>query len=514
MSAPVPPNQLANVDQITFANMERHDGFRRVCPDWRTEYITSTDHDWLTNDIHPAFAEDRFFAKDNFNHHETLLARRFASRVLEAKCAIPFWWALLFGEAFLVGPNGGRVKSDTRNDLEARAAELPAFTWEEALRGGREEILKAFRKVREARLPSALLRLVDPPLWHRHTSNLSFPPESPTEITPEQIIATKAALRDLARVITYKLSNTKGIECLTVWHSKIADTQFRGSPSVITINSRELSAHSIAMQGDRVIQAYASFALGFVLVKQLAHAAIGASRLGHECNWGNQYKFGAEDKVGAEIRMLESCTFGGEFRKEQEVNSVCHYTINGHEGIAGLWIAYSDYADSDMFAMFGDVASDPSEAAEQEEGPFYHREWQVPLSWFLKVLTDDFWDVDVHERGQPAMVPPREVGYVMSRCNDRKHGPYHSDEIRRGIVPRGWSMLPRSYVFTTNELHNDALGAILFGNAGEGRMARGISEERQRREVETTPPTDLTDHTSVSSSSTEDDDDDDSMEDA
>jgi hypothetical protein len=79
------------------------------------------------------------------------------------------------------------------------------------------------------------------------------------------------------------------------------------------------------------------------------------------------------------------------------------------------------------------------------------------------VLTDDFWVVKVATGGQSAMEPPKEVGYVMAQGDDgRKYGPLHSKEIRDGIVPDEWGMLPRSYLMVIHELHHDAAGAIMF----------------------------------------------------
>jgi hypothetical protein len=100
MSAP-PPGGLADVSHITFANLEQHDQSRRVCPDWRTEHLSSNGHRWLTNGVDLAFADERF--NEGFNHQETLLARQFASQLLNAAFNSPFWWTLFFGKTMYDG---------------------------------------------------------------------------------------------------------------------------------------------------------------------------------------------------------------------------------------------------------------------------------------------------------------------------------------------------------------------------------------------------------------------------
>jgi hypothetical protein len=103
---------------------------------------------------------------------------------------------------------------------------------------------------------------------------------------------------------------------------------------------------SAAMKRDAIAYAGAPLLLGFQMVQQLAHAAIAASRSGEECNWNVWYRFCAWGKSGAEIRMLESCTFGGTLRKEQgEWQNPCvHYMVNEKDDVPGLWFALSDFA--------------------------------------------------------------------------------------------------------------------------------------------------------------------------
>lgn len=172
--------------------------------------------------------------------------------------------------------------------------------------------------------------------------------------------------------------------------------------------------------------------------------------------------------------MLESCTFGGVLRLEREQEQIAksHYTINGKDGVPGVWFAYSDYPGRDIWAMTGNTDSnDNGQLHQKHRGPFYHREWQVSFSWLLKLLTDSFWDDDVPKDGQKALTPPMDVGYVMRRDAERKYGPLHSGEIRPGVVPDGYGMLPRSYVMVKNCLFSEGRGAMMFPDFGLGRMA-------------------------------------------
>jgi hypothetical protein len=103
------------------------------------------------------------------------------------------------------------------------------------------------------------------------------------------------------------------------------------------------------------------------------------------------------------------------------------------------------------------------------------------------------------------MEPPKEVGYVMAQGDDgRKYGPLHSKEIRDGIVPDEWGMLPRSYLMVIHELHHDAAGAIMFWNCGVGRMAHPAFEDVEDEDSDEFP---VTKDTSVSQVPDEDDED-------
>jgi hypothetical protein len=64
-----------------------------------------------------------------------------------------------------------------------------------------------------------------------------------------------------------------------------------------------------------------------------------------------------------------------------------------------------------------------------------------------------------------------EAGYVMCRDAERKYGPLHGKQIRGGVVPDGYSMLPRSYVMARDDLVHDGRRAIMFGDFGIERMA-------------------------------------------
>ena len=226
-------------------------------------------------------------------------------------------------------------------------------------------------------------------------------------------------------------------------------------------------------------QIWASISLGFTLLRLLSHAAFGAARSGAEVNWNPSYRFDADPYVGAEIRMLEACTFGGVLRREQEHESVAksHYILNGEKGVRGLWFAFSDFPGGHITALYGDLESDEDEQARQVDfGPYYHREWQVSFSWLVSLMTNEFWDEDVPREGQAALTPPMEVGYVMHRDNERKYGPLHSGDIRDGVVPKGYSMLPRSYVMVKDELVSEGRGVIMFGAIGRQRMTCEPSE--------------------------------------
>lgn len=459
MSAP-PPSDLADVDHVTFANLERHDRRVRVCPDWRKENVISNGLVRLSNEVHPAFEASRFIGP-RFNLQDTQQARRFASRLLEADCSIPFWWALMYD----------RNDPDPRpRDLQAGAANADMFTAQQA-RMTPQEIEIVARHL-QARGPSDVLYLRDPPPSDA----------SPIPLTPQEIAQTKAELRQLAQQIHYLVDvDADGSRCQTDWFSR-ATPPFRGSPSSIMISAKELRAHSDTMEGDLISQTWASVSLGFRLLQLLAHAAVAAARPGFRCHWNNQYRFSAEPKTGAEIRMLESCTFGGVLRREQEQEQVAksHYTINGAEGVPGLWFAFSDFPGEEIEALSGtiDYSRDLLDYMPGEDGPYYHREWQVSLSWLLSLLTDTFWNNDVRTRGQMALMPPKEVGYVMHRDSKRKYGPLHSAYIRsKGIVPKGYRMLPRSYVMARKDLQHDPRGNMMFGGFDLGRIALGSDDE-------------------------------------
>lgn len=460
MSA-APNEDFADVDDITFDNLERNDRRLRICPDWRKEDITTTGLYRLSNDAHPAFQANRFIGP-RFSLQDTLQARLFASRLLEADCSIEFWWALMSGETM----GGDRALEDR----EARAADIRTFT-DLGARIPDQETNDAFISMMQARTPNHELYLSNPPSvgWESKT------------LTNHQITKTKEDLRELARYIHYEVDeDAGGSRCMTAWLYRTA-APFRGSPSRIVICAKELRMHSDAMAGDLICQAWASVSLGFKLLQLLAHAAVAAARSGAECNWSNRYRFEGDPKIGAEIRMLESCTFGGILRREQEQEPVAksRYTIDGVEGTPGLWIAFSDFPGVDFMAMTGAdpdgySLSDPDVGA---DGPYYYREWQVPLSWLLSLLTDTFWDNDVRTRGQAALTPPKEVGYVMHRDGKTKYGPLHREVIRRGIVPAGYIMLPRTYVMAKKSLDHDGRGHVMFGGYNLGRMAFESDDE-------------------------------------
>jgi hypothetical protein len=253
------------------------------------------------------------------------------------------------------------------------------------------------------------------------------------------------------------------------------------------ISARELHMHSVDMQeGDLVCQAWASVSLGFKLLQLLAHAAVGAARSGAECNWSNKYRFFSEEYPGTEIRMLEACTFGGVLRREREQERVAksHYTINGAEGVPGLWFALSDFPGEHLLAISGTEPDDyPGDLNPiGSYGPHYHREWQVSFSWLLRLMTDTFWDNDARTRGQKALIPPKEVGYVMHRDGRRKYGPLHAEVIRRGIVPHGYRMLPRSHVMVHKSLRHDSIVQIMFGAFNIGRMDAIESDDEMYRD--------------------------------
>lgn len=459
-----PDPDLADVDTITFANLERHDQRPRVCPDWRKEDITSNGLYRLTNDVHPVFEASRFIGA-RFSLEDTQQARRFASRLLEADCCMPFWWALMFGKT---------TKDPGLQLREAKAANIRMLTNEKA-RVSPQEVEIAVRSLRQARDP-------------HHELCVKDPSTSAAALTLSQINTTKAALQGMAREIHYVVEmDAVGSRCDTNWLRR-ANAPSQGSPSTIVISAQELRALSATMeQGDLVCQVWASISLGFRLLQLLAHAAVGATRSGAQCNWSNKYSFSPVLTISAQIRMLESCTFGGVLRREQEQEQVAksHYTINGAEGVPGLWFAFSDYPSEPLSAMTGENPPGHylADADVGEDGPFYHREWQVSFSWLLRLLTDTFWNNDVRTRGQAALAPPREVGYVMHRDNKRKYGPLHSEHVRRrGIVPRGYRMLPCSYVMARKSLQHDGRAHMIFGGFDVGRIAFDSDDEMYRED--------------------------------
>lgn len=244
MSAPA-NKDCADVDHITFANLEKHDQQLRVCPDWRTqEVVTSKASIGLTNDMHPAFEDSRFTGA-SFNLRDTHQARLFASRLLEADCSIPFWWALMSGKS---------MDNPGLRDREAQAAKIRMYP-ADGTAPSQHEMDAFYLCAHQVRRPDCELVLVDPP-------TLQFAPE---ELTSDQITKTKADLRDLARHIHYYVEeDPNGSRCVPVWVLKVA-SPFQGSPSRIVISAEVLRKHSAAMEGDLIRQAWASVSLGFLL---------------------------------------------------------------------------------------------------------------------------------------------------------------------------------------------------------------------------------------------------------
>lgn len=437
---------LADIDHVTFANLAQHGRYRAVCPEWRKEHVSSLGMMPLTNTVHPALQQRQGYTHGHMLealNDDTLQARRFATRILEANSMLPFWWTVFFSQ-----PN-------CRGDLEgrrAKASEIPMFDFHHQFIP--EETARAVEALVRVRDEVAVTSLSDPDPYDRLTS--------------DQIVKTKAALLELASCVLYKTGTySEDVRCLTLWWLR-TPCSLPGAPSIIAISMDELSAHSAAMRGDRISQAWATISLGIKLAKQLAHAAFAASHSGADLNWSNQYTYAADEAPGPEIRMLEACLFGGVLRKELDEfqdSQKSHYTIDGAEGSPGLWIAYSDWPSADLIAMCGTLAKD----GYQYEGPVFHREWHVPFSWLLTVVTDDFWD-EVREEGILAMRPRQEIGYVMSRDGERKYGPHHAEELRGGIVPSGFSLVPRSYLMVRNDLHHEACGLVLFGGFDAARI--------------------------------------------
>lgn len=477
-SSPADP-ELADVDEVTFTQMEQDSGDPMYCPDWRTEHLSSRDHRWLGPRVHPAFDRDKFLF-DGFNFEEIDLACRFASRLLYADCLIPFWYTLLVGNLYYDPDLAGR---------QNKAANLRTYTREEQMVATQEEIHSASQNILNARCEPARRHtlLFRNPYYHEDDVWGRGSPEA-YALNAAQIGQTRAHLTLVTNWIRFRVhpsAKASGMECNTAWvfpteGSSPGSRPYPGSPSIINIDPQVLSRHSTSMNGDLICQATASVMLGINLVKQFAHAAMAVTRSGAECNWSSQYLFQNDYMPGREGRMLEGCSFGGVFRSEQEQTSTSFYTIDGAEGVPGLWFVYSDWAGALLTEMFGfhrDEYGDPP-----DWGPWHHREWKVPFSWFLHVLTDRLWDADLRERGQVALVPPMELGYVMARNGEGKHGPYPHGYIDKDFLPLGYNILPRSYIIAKDELFNEARRAIMFGESSFWRMPpnASLSLEDQR----------------------------------
>lgn len=242
---------LADVDHITLANIEQHDQQPRVCPDWTTEDINGKGLIGLTNNMHPAFEASKFGGQ-GFSHEDTHQARLFASRLLEADCCMPFWWALMSVTS---------VDDLGLKDREAKAANIRTRTLDEA-KAPRSETDNTSLRIKQAQTPDCELLLVDPP----------------EALTRDQITKTKADLRELAPYIYYTVGeDAKGSRCDTAWPLR-ATPHFRGSPSRIVIGAEELRTNSADMEGDLVCQVGASVSMGFRLLQLLAHAAVSTLR--------------------------------------------------------------------------------------------------------------------------------------------------------------------------------------------------------------------------------------------
>lgn len=503
------PNEgLADVDHVTFANMALHGRYRATCPDWRREIVNTFGAPFLSNTLHPALQLRSGVSTPPFNDAETLLARRFASRILEADCMLAFWHKLLFERV-----------GQASEAKQASALQIPIFDFDQEL--SPEDLRRATEAVDRVREDGAAreARSQEGPdfdfdevwteeMFAEYAEFYAQARESTTlnifgrlrALTSDEIERTKAALLDLASCVIYSSgSYAKDMACETLWYRKTpAGCFLPGAPSVIQISLDELSAHYAAMQGDLISQAWASISLGFKFVQQLAHAALAAAYPGAALSWHNRYNFSITALPGADCRMLEGCVFGGLLRKERDEAQDAlksHYTINGAEGEPGIWFASSDFPSADVSTMCGDVE-------DEEEAPFFHREWRVPYSWLIFALTDHYWD-GVGSSGK-MLWPRREMGYVMARDHKRKYGPYHANQLPAGIVPSGFSFLPRSYLIVKNDLYHDAVGAILYGGFTAGnRPQRNVGHPSENGTSV------LTDDTSISDASEEEEEDED-----
>lgn len=482
MSGPEVPG-MVDVDLMTFKEMAQGRWFHPSCPDWRQEHLNSSDFTLLTNPVHPVFQQRTAGTFTRFDDQETLPARRFASRILEADCMIPFWWSLFFGSAY----NDLFLDPDPALEArQARASEVPIFDF-----GGVsdvDEAIRAIEAVNRVRQEDVVIRLYDP---------------DPGPLAADQVERTKAALLELASCVFYNaVPYPKQMACITAWNQRTPNS-LPGAPSVIHVGGGALSQYSDLLKGDVVSQAWATITLGFKFVQQVAHAALAAGRSGAELNWSNQYDFRGRDAPGARIRMLESRSFGGALREDgDEPNGAqkSHYTIDNEERVPGLWYVYSDFPSAQLEEMCGPLIWGEDDRPEDQKGLCYYREWKLPFSWLLKVVSDDFWD-EARGKGKMALRPPKKVGYVMCRDDERKSGPFHAAELRALIVPAGYSMVPRSYLMVSNELYHEACGAVLFGGF---RVADIMPDNGQ-------PPARngsvVTDDTSISDGSREDEED-------
>lgn len=215
-----------------------------------------------------------------------------------------------------------------------------------------------------------------------------------------------------------------------------------------------------SMKKDVVAQAIASLTLGFALARELGHAAFVAANSPGRCKNDVVFWFDCI-RENEQYHMLQSLVFGGTLRKEQDKTEDPYYTIDGVKGVPGLWLALSDYP-SASFAQT--LTFRPGRYRPKEDlVTGYHREWQVPFWWTLKMMSDNVWDVSAVEQGRRALKAPREIGFIMKRNRYTKWGPLHgSMDVPEGVVPHGFKMVPRSYHIAADSLWNEITGDLLY----------------------------------------------------
>ena len=227
---------------------------------YRSQHPPTIESD-LSNDLHPLFADDRFFLGDSFDLSKTLTARRFASRLIATPSLLPFWHTIFFTKKLRI--------------MEVDSKGAPQHVLEE-------------------------------------------PPET---LTATQAAKTKEMLQLLAGHVTFRTRSSKDPgtrACCTRDRRDSVQSVLPGSTSRIDITHKLLEDLLETQASDPATCARATFMFGVTLVHEVTHAAMNATQRLHGCD---NFFFG-ESTAAEEGLEMESRAFGGLFRTVEDLSLI------------------------------------------------------------------------------------------------------------------------------------------------------------------------------------------------